>query len=523
MRWWNVAATVVVVMVVVQEVDASNILILAPIGTRSHKIFYMAIAEVLAARNHKVTFVTGYKSSKNTTNIREVFLPDGEMYRNVPNMFTSTQNELFIKLAMDMPKSCANALGSEAIQGIKEEHYDLVMLSVVMTECLYSLIHKLQVPYIHLHPMALTAINSDVAHSVHFSSMVPNVFLNLIYPLSFTERIYNAIYDATFNLFYHLVLFSMMEAECRQMKLCQEDTPLSQIRLNGTLFIINSVEALEIPIRPYTATVVHAGGIHCRPAQPLPQELEDWVAEAGDAGFIFFSLGSVVKASTMPEEYRRVLVEVFASLKQRVLWKWDEETMEDLPANVRLAKWIPQQDILGDPRLRLFITHGGLLSSQEATYHGVPLLGIPVFADQQYNVRQIRMEGWGRFVHWKDLTYDTLRQPILEILQDTKIREVVTRRQAVMKDQPMSPGQWMTYWVEYALRHGGAPHLRSPFATMPWYKMYNVDVWLLVLVVSTLAVILTFFILRAFLHAFICAFPRAVYTRLSTLTKYKKQ
>ncbi|XP_042235228.1 UDP-glycosyltransferase UGT5-like isoform X2 [Homarus americanus] len=451
MRWWNVAATVVVVMVVVQEVDASNILILAPIGTRSHKIFYMAIAEVLAARNHKVTFVTGYKSSKNTTNIREVFLPDGEMYRNVPNMFTSTQNELFIKLAMDMPKSCANALGSEAIQGIKEEHYDLVMLSVVMTECLYSLIHKLQdggrVPADEAVPGGHTPLPD--------------------------------------------------KAQC--------------------------VEALEIPIRPYTATVVHAGGIHCRPAQPLPQELEDWVAEAGDAGFIFFSLGSVVKASTMPEEYRRVLVEVFASLKQRVLWKWDEETMEDLPANVRLAKWIPQQDILGDPRLRLFITHGGLLSSQEATYHGVPLLGIPVFADQQYNVRQIRMEGWGRFVHWKDLTYDTLRQPILEILQDTKIREVVTRRQAVMKDQPMSPGQWMTYWVEYALRHGGAPHLRSPFATMPWYKMYNVDVWLLVLVVSTLAVILTFFILRAFLHAFICAFPRAVYTRLSTLTKYKKQ
>ena len=40
-------------------------------------------------------------------------------------------------------------------------------------------------------------------------------------------------------------------------------------------------------------------------------------------------------------------MEVFGSLEQRVLWKTDEETMDDLPPNVRLSKWLPQQDILG--------------------------------------------------------------------------------------------------------------------------------------------------------------------------------
>lgn len=47
------------------------------------------------------------------------------------------------------------------------------------------------------------------------------------------------------------------------------------------------------------------------------------------------------------DRYRKVLVQVFGSLKQRVLWKWDKDTMEDLPPNVRLGKWLPQQDILG--------------------------------------------------------------------------------------------------------------------------------------------------------------------------------
>jgi len=54
-----------------------------------------------------------------------------------------------------------------------------------------------------------------------------------------------------------------------------------------------------------------------------------------------------VTGASLPEETRKMFSNVFSRLKQRVLWKWDNETMPDLPANVKLGTWLPQQDILG--------------------------------------------------------------------------------------------------------------------------------------------------------------------------------
>lgn len=36
---------------------------------------------------------------------------------------------------------------------------------------------------------------------------------------------------------------------------------------------------------------------------------------------------------------------------------------------------------------KAFLTHGGLLGSQEAIYFGVPLIGIPLFGDQHNNLQ----------------------------------------------------------------------------------------------------------------------------------------
>lgn len=84
----------------------------------------------------------------------------------------------------------------------------------------------------------------------------------------------------------------------------------------------------------------------------------------------------------MPREKVTMILKVFAEMKQRILWKWEDDKIPSLPKNLRISKWMPQCDILAHPNVKVFITHGGLMSTQEGVYRGVPFFGIPIYADQ---------------------------------------------------------------------------------------------------------------------------------------------
>ncbi|XP_050735242.1 UDP-glycosyltransferase UGT5-like [Eriocheir sinensis] len=503
---------VVVAMAVtvgVQEAGAARILMLHPTSTRSHKNFFMAIAENLAQRNHSLTFVTNFNSTHQRPNIREIFVAEETFTTGVPNLFNTSTLQVTRQLFPSFVTSCSLTLAADQVQSILREEFDLVMMYMSFTECFLPVIHERKVPFIYVVPNVVQVGYSDLAGTPFFPSLAATYFYGLDHPLTFAGRMISTL-SGVLEIVFIKYLVSRQEAECRARKLCSEDMPsLAELRLNSSLFITNSVRTMENPTLPYTPTVVHAGGIHCRPAEPLPEDLQQWVAGAGKPGVIFFSLGTFVKSSTLPEGYKKVLLEVFGSLQQRVLWKWDEDAMEGLPPNVRLSKWLPQQDILGHQQLQLFITHGGLLSTQEASYHGVPVLGLPVAVDQHQNMKRAQREGWGRFLHWEDLNYDSLRGNILQMIGDTRFRDEAQRRAKVMRDQPLSPGDWTTYWVEYVLRHQGARHLRSTALDMPWYQLYNADVWAVVVVVTLVAGVLVSWLCYRILRALIGCCCRA--------------
>ena len=75
------------------------------------------------------------------------------------------------------------------------------------------------------------------------------------------------------------------------------------------------------------------------------QDIQEFIDEAPN-GVILFTFGSVVKGSSMPKERKEAFLSAFASIPQRVIWKY-EEPIDDLPENVMISSWLPQRDILG--------------------------------------------------------------------------------------------------------------------------------------------------------------------------------
>ena len=73
------------------------------------------------------------------------------------------------------------------------------------------------------------------------------------------------------------------------------------------------------------------------------------MADEADAGFIVFTLGSAIRVSSMPENLVKMFAKVFSRIPQQVFWKWETSdiSMENLSHNVKILKWLPQQDLLG--------------------------------------------------------------------------------------------------------------------------------------------------------------------------------
>ena len=130
------------------------------------------------------------------------------------------------------------------------------------------------------------------------------------------------------------------------------------------------------------------GSLTSRPAVPLPTGT-DGIAEfitSATRGFIYISLGTIATFEMERMLRIRDAVESFGSL--RAVWKitgyMSEEDKAQLQRSGRimLTQWTSQNDLLGHPNILAFFTHAGRHSLEEGAYHGVPLLMMPLFGDQ---------------------------------------------------------------------------------------------------------------------------------------------
>lgn len=213
------------------------------------------------------------------------------------------------------------------------------------------------------------------------------------------------------------------------------------------------------------------------------QDIQDFMDGAPEDGVIYFCLGSNVEKGMVSDDRAKSIFNVLSKLSQRVIMKWDENDVPGVSNNILYKQWLPQDDTLAHPKMRLFITHGGQGGVVESQYHGVPMVGIPLFGDQRANIANVVESGFGLKVDYSTLDEETFSAAVHEVLNNKKFRDNVKKFAELYKDRPHTVQDTVKYWVDYVIRHRGAKHMQSPLVYLNFTEKNNIDVVLAIVVV----------------------------------------
>ncbi|KAG0700404.1 UDP-glucuronosyltransferase 2B19 [Chionoecetes opilio] len=504
-----------------------KILMLLPVGSKSHRNVFLPLAEALTDRGHKIVMLTNLPPASKNPNIMEI-------NHDLPYMGNATQN------MFDKGKKSGRCLGDfkymlpfiakelykvPAVKKLydKRKEFDLIVVNHMLNEVsagpggkmyipkqpgrggnkpppptqphppsfcpqiAYPFVHE--VPFITVATPGMDHCQSAVYGNVLNPSYAPNFMVTFPLPMSLWHRLKNTFMHLYIPFFWRT--WAVVPAVQKEISAqFPHLPPLLELERNQSLTLMNTHFSIATPV-PLLPSQVEVGAMHCRPAKPLPKDLESWLDGAGSAGVIYFSLGSIARGETMPPEYRQAFLEAFRRLPQRVLWKYEGE-LEGVSDNVRISSWLPQQDVLAHDSVKVFISHGGLLSLQESIFHATPLLVLPIFADQPKNAMFVENSGLGRMLVWEELTADSIVDALTDIITQPKYKENVAKMSASLRDQLTTPQERAVFWTEYVIRHRGAPQLRCPGAQISWVEFLMLDVMGLLLA----ALLLLVFILR---------------------------
>lgn len=497
----------------VQTCNGGNILVFPVDG--SHWVNMKILMEDLHSRGHTMTLIRASSSwyiketspLYTTINVHDEMKFDDffdqylkkqlEVLRGEASVLKSLtiQLDLFDMLSDAHRLTCdmvSNMLDDrELIKRLQDEKFDLVLTDPAISAGV-MLAHYLKLPLV-LNARWICSGEGHFAIAPSPLSYVPVPGSGLSDEMTFIQRVKNV-------LFYGIILYQEKFIVGPHYKdLCSkhfdEDCDVLTYTQEADIWLMRLDFVFDFP-RPTMPNVVYMGGFQCKPSKALPEDLEAFVQSAGEHGFVIMSLGTLVKG--LPSDMANEIAAAFAKLPQKVIWRHLGERPSALGNNTMLVQWMPQNDLLGHSQIKAFVAHGGTNGVQEAIYHGVPVLGVPLFFDQFDNLLRLRERGGALILELSDLNQHTFHESLQEVVHNNSYRANMQRLSRLHRDQPMAPLDQAVFWIEFIVRNKGAAHLRTESFRMPWYTYHSVDV---ILTLLSLVGLILFLIAAAIRYA----------------------
>ncbi|XP_069483228.1 UDP-glucuronosyltransferase 3A2 [Ambystoma mexicanum] len=493
--------------------ETFKILTLALVGG-SHYLLMDEISHVLQDNGHDVTMllrvgnimIPGFNDNgRSVVNYKIIPWSTGEENeRAFKAFFEDQQNEFldgrqslssYLKLMDNLAVQCSVLMNQSAIlNSIRSENFDIVVVDG-FNPCCFLLVEKLSLPFVVMFPTLIA--NGQQIGLPCPPSYVPVYQSHLTDRMGFWERVQNVfmyvgeqfVHRQVEGLFHNIIKDHYQEG-ARPV--------LYEIYQKAELWFYNTDLSIDFA-RPLHPNVVYLGGILAKAAQPVPHELEEFIATSGDAGFIVITLGSMLSSVQRPTLLREMNAGL-ARMPQKVIWryqgsKWPAEL--ELAPNVRILDWIPQNDLLGHHKARLFVTHCGMNSLLEAIHHGIPVLGIPLFGDQFDNMARVSAKNFGIAVPPEQLTAERFATAMMQLIADPRYKSAAAAQSKIHRSHPFPPDQRLVRWIEHIIISKGGGHLRPYGTQQPWYQQYLLDVALFLCACFAAAVYISVKVTRA--------------------------
>ncbi|XP_045455070.1 UDP-glucosyltransferase 2-like [Melitaea cinxia] len=476
---------------VLVESESAKILGVFPMPSISHQVVFRPLMQELAKRGHEVTVITtdpAFPKGQAPENLTEIDLHDFsyEYWNDFLAVHGKEPDQIVLikRISHALVNILEKQLKSNEVQKFIQNNKNIDLLFVesgIQPALIFSDIYK--VPVIEFS--SLGGLSSTFA-------MIGATTHPLIYPDLMRRRIYNlTLWEKIENLYTHYSMERLLEQYTSNSKLLKTvfgpDVPSMRVLRKNVHMIFLNVHPIWDFNRPVPPNVIYLGGLHQKPVRDLPEDLKTYL-DSSKHGVIYISFGTNVKPSFLPRDKLKIFTDVFSQLPYDVLWKWDNEELPGRPSNVKILKWLPQSDLLRHPNIKLFITQGGLQSTDEAITAAVPLVGIPMLGDQWFNVEHYVRFKIGKKLLLDNLTEDQLLNAIKSVIEEKCYRQNIIKLRNIMQDQPQKPLDRAVWWTEHILRRGGGEHLRTPAAHMHWTEYYEVDL-LIVLLGTVLLVV----------------------------------
>ncbi len=148
-----------------------------------------------------------------------------------------------------------------------------------------------------------------------------------------------------------------------------------------------------------------------------------WSTVVEGAPVIYVTLGTVfnVESGDLFERLLAALRNVSANVLMTLGSELDPLMFGDQPPHIRIERFVPQDEVL--PFCDAVLTHAGSGSVNGALAHGLPMVLIPMGADQPFNAERCEALGVARVLDVLTATPDDIRHAIATVLNDSSYKQ----------------------------------------------------------------------------------------------------